>query len=99
MKGINLHSFSVKKQTGWTIKENIAVATEINLDYKQNFALQFVGLIYTAPDQNQYAYKLEGFDKNWNYVGNSTTAAYTNLDPGGVPVSGKSQQQRPGMEQ
>ena len=64
------------------IKENISIAKEINLDYKQNFALSFVGLNYTSPEQNQYAYKLEGFDKDWNYVGNSTTGSYTNLDPG-----------------
>ena len=64
------------------ISQHISIAKEINLDYKQNFALSFVGLSYTAPEQNQYAYKLEGFDNNWNYVGNSTTAAYTNLDPG-----------------
>jgi hypothetical protein len=64
------------------IKENISIAKEINLDYKQNFALSFVGLNYTSPEQNQYAYKLEGFDKDWNYVGHATTASYTNLDPG-----------------
>jgi len=64
------------------IKENISIAQEINLDYKQNFALTFVGLNYTNPEQNQYAYKLEGFDKDWNYVGHTSTASYTNLDPG-----------------
>ncbi len=64
------------------LKENISLAIEINLDYKQNFTLSFVGLNYTAPEQNNYAYKLEGFDKDWNYVGNTTTASYTNLDPG-----------------
>ena len=64
------------------IKEQISVANEINLDYKQNFALRFVGLNYTSPEQNQYAYQLEGFDKAWNYIGNTTTASYTNLDPG-----------------
>lgn len=64
------------------IKENISIAKEINLDYKQNFTLSYVGLNYTAPEQNQYAYKLVGFDKDWNYVGSTTTASYTNLDPG-----------------
>ena len=64
------------------ITENISIAKEINLDYKQNFSLKFVGVSYTAPEQNQYAYKLEGFDKDWNYVGSTTSAAYTNLDPG-----------------
>jgi signal transduction histidine kinase/ligand-binding sensor domain-containing protein/DNA-binding response OmpR family regulator len=73
---------SVSLYANGPIKENIAIAKEINLGYKQNFSLSFVGLNYTSPEQNQYAYKLEGFDKDWNYVGHSTTASYTNLDPG-----------------
>jgi signal transduction histidine kinase/ligand-binding sensor domain-containing protein/DNA-binding response OmpR family regulator len=64
------------------IKEHISVAQQIRLDYKQNFALSFVALNYTNPKQNQYAYKLEGFDKDWNYTGAINTASYTNLDPG-----------------
>lgn len=64
------------------IKEPITVAREIRLDYKQNFALSFVALNYSIPKQNQYAYKLEGFDKDWNYTGQLNTASYTNLDPG-----------------
>ncbi|MGC4102392.1 hybrid sensor histidine kinase/response regulator transcription factor [Ferruginibacter sp.] len=64
------------------IKENISIAKRIDLNYKQNFTLSFVGLNYTTPEQNIYAYKLEGFDKDWNYVGSSNTASYTNLDPG-----------------
>jgi signal transduction histidine kinase/ligand-binding sensor domain-containing protein/DNA-binding response OmpR family regulator len=64
------------------IRENIITANEINLDYKQNFALSFVGLNYTAPEQNQYEYKLEGFDKDWINIGNASTVSYTNIDPG-----------------
>ena len=64
------------------IKEQISVANEIRLEYKQNFALGFVALNYTIPKQNHYAYKLEGFDKDWNYTGTINTASYTNLDPG-----------------
>src|SRR5699024_5049446 len=51
--------------------------------YKQSvFSFEFVALSYASPEQNQYAYKLEGFDKAWNYVGNKNFATYTNLDPG-----------------
>ncbi len=64
------------------IEEHVSIAKVINLGFKQNFSLSFVGLNYTAPGQNQYAYKLEGFDKDWNYVGSTTVAHYTNLDPG-----------------
>lgn len=64
------------------IQEHISIATKISLAYKQNLSLSFVALNYTLPKQNQYAYKLEGFDKDWIYVGTMNTAYYTNLDPG-----------------
>ncbi len=37
---------------------------------------------FTSPEKNQYAYKMEGFDKDWIYSGNKSEATYTNLDPG-----------------
>ena len=64
------------------ISEPISVAKEIKLSYKQNFSLDFVALNYTAPQESQYSYMLDGFDKEWNHVGSTTTAVYTNLDPG-----------------
>ncbi|AXY74106.1 hybrid sensor histidine kinase/response regulator [Paraflavitalea soli] len=64
------------------IQEHVSIAKSIHLAYKQNFALSFVALNYTIPKQNSYAYRLEGFDKDWNYTGANNTASYTNLDPG-----------------
>ena len=64
------------------IKKHISVAKEIRLSYRQNFSLDFVALNYTAPQESQYFYKLEGFDKDWNQAGRFKTAVYTNLDPG-----------------
>ena len=79
---LKISNQSVSPSKDGAIAENVSVAKVINLDFKQNFALDYVGLNYTAPGQNQYAYKLEGFDKDWNYVGSTTIAHYTNLDPG-----------------
>ena len=64
------------------ITEHISTAKEMVLSYKQNFSLDFIALNYTAPHENRYSYKLEGFDKDWNQVGTTNTAVYTNLDPG-----------------
>lgn len=64
------------------IKAHISVADNIRLAYKQNFVISFVALNYTLPAENHYAYKLDGFDKDWNYTGTANSAAYTNLDPG-----------------
>jgi PAS domain S-box-containing protein len=56
---------------------------EITLSYQDNFfAFEFAALDYTDPVQNQYAYKLDGFDKDWVYCGARRYASYTNLSPG-----------------
>ncbi len=56
---------------------------EIELDYEENyFTLEFSALSFTQAKENEYAYKLEGFDKNWIYSGHRNFASYTNLDPG-----------------
>jgi signal transduction histidine kinase/ligand-binding sensor domain-containing protein len=65
------------------IKDYIADVKKIVLSYKESFfSFDFTAFNYTAPAHNQYAYKLSGFDKDWNYVGNQRKASYTNLDPG-----------------
>ena len=47
-----------------------------------NFAFEIAALSFAEPGRNQYAYKLDGFDKDWNYVGTSREGRYTNLAGG-----------------
>lgn len=61
---------------------NISEEKQITIKYKQDFAINFVALNYTLPQQNRYSYILEGFSNSWKNAGTSTTASYTNLDPG-----------------
>jgi signal transduction histidine kinase/AraC-like DNA-binding protein len=60
--------------------------TEINqivLSYNENFlSFDFAVLDYTVPEKNNYAYKLDGLDNDWNYVDNRNFAHYTNLSSG-----------------
>jgi ligand-binding sensor domain-containing protein/signal transduction histidine kinase len=56
---------------------------EITLQWPQNsFEFEFAALSFNQPHQNQYAYKLENFDSNWNNLGVKRNGRYTNL-PGG----------------
>lgn len=56
---------------------------ELILSYKESvFSFEYAALHYSNPLKNQYAYKLDGFDNNWNYVGSRRFATYTNLKPG-----------------
>lgn len=64
------------------LKQDISIASQIDLDYKQNFSIGYSAINFTLPQQNRYAYILRSYNKSWNYVGSSTTAYYTNMDPG-----------------
>jgi signal transduction histidine kinase/ligand-binding sensor domain-containing protein/DNA-binding response OmpR family regulator len=65
------------------LQQGINETKEITLSYKQSvFTIEFAALNYVLPEKNQYAYKLEGFDKDWNLIGNKRSATYTNLDAG-----------------
>ena len=65
------------------LKTDISLTKEIKLSHKQStFSLGFAALNYTALENNQYAYKLEGWDKDWNYQSNDRKASYTNLSQG-----------------
>jgi len=63
--------------------ENYFESNTIFLDYDQNFfSFEFAVLDYIDPDKNQYSYKLENIDRDWNYSGNRNTASYTDVRPG-----------------
>ena len=65
------------------LHHNINKTSKITLKHQQNFiSFKYVALNYITSEKNQYAYKMEGFDKTWNYVGSKREATFTNLDPG-----------------
>lgn len=75
---------SVSPRDADTVLERAVNRTDlITLDHtKRMFSFDFAALNYRNPERNQYAYKLEGFDKDWHLVGNSREAQYTNLGAG-----------------
>jgi ligand-binding sensor domain-containing protein/serine/threonine protein kinase len=73
-----------------TVKASLIMAQSVGLvdqalelSYKENvFSFEFSALNFTRPEKNQYAYILEGFDKDWIKSGTQRYVRYTNLDPG-----------------
>jgi ligand-binding sensor domain-containing protein/signal transduction histidine kinase len=51
------------------------------------FSLDFAALHFAAPDQNQYAYRLDGLDQAWNEIGNRHSVSYSALPPGNYLLS------------
>ncbi len=65
------------------LKEDISDTKTITLSYRQSeISFEFAALDYTAANGKNYGYMLQGFDKDWNYVGSRNTASYTNIPPG-----------------
>lgn len=65
------------------IKKAINYEELIELNYDQNvFSFELAILNYDEVNRNKFLYKMEGFDKEWNYIGYRKTATFTNLSPG-----------------
>lgn len=62
----------------------IRYAHRIELNYKQNnLAFDFSDLPYSLEEKNKFIYRLEGMDKDWNYLKpNSNRITYSNLHYG-----------------
>jgi signal transduction histidine kinase/CheY-like chemotaxis protein/ligand-binding sensor domain-containing protein len=70
--------------TGSPLQRSITESKKITLSYNQSdMMLEFASLNYSSEgEKKQYSYLLEGFDKDWNYIGTKQTATYTHLNPG-----------------
>ncbi|MBN1895647.1 hypothetical protein JW906_14230 [bacterium] len=65
------------------LKKPIWETSELSLSHKQSvLSFDFSALNYVLPQKNQYAYRLDGFEEEWNEIGTRRRATYTNLNPG-----------------
>jgi ligand-binding sensor domain-containing protein/signal transduction histidine kinase/AraC-like DNA-binding protein len=65
------------------LQSHIDSQQKLKLKYNYNvFTIEFIGLNYLLPENNRYAYYLEGFENDWNLYGTQNSATYTNLSPG-----------------
>ncbi len=71
------------KVGSWHLPQSLTDIEQLDLWYNDDVvSFSFASLSYCSPGKNMYAYKLEGFDKAWNYIGHEHKATYTNLEPG-----------------
>jgi len=65
------------------LSDNIDFTDHITLHYDQNFiSFYFTTLNYWNKPKDEYAYLLENFDKDWNYIGQQQSVTLTNIPPG-----------------
>lgn len=64
------------------LQKNINLQQALVFHANQNiFTVDFATLNYIMPEKNRYAYKLQGFNKDWTYT-STPSATYMNLPPG-----------------
>ena len=86
----NLFQLDKKLVTGDQLLGGFKLSKDINLFEKMQlnhkdiaFGFEFAALDYASPADNQYAYRLRGFNETWNPVSaENRLASYTNLSPG-----------------
>ncbi|MEZ4934603.1 MAG: ATP-binding protein [Saprospiraceae bacterium] len=71
------------KAEGSPLKQAISQTKDLVLTWEHNiFSFEFTALDFTEPNQNKYAYLLENFNSDWQYIGTQRSATFTNIDPG-----------------
>lgn len=68
---------------GSPIEQSITEVKKVRLKYNQNtFSFDFAALSYNASEMNQYAYKMENYDKDWTYITKNQKVTYPNMPYG-----------------
>lgn len=80
---VNNSELTVKDSKNSPLKESITYTRLISLPYDQStISIDFAALSYTVPEMNEYAYKMDGLDKDWTYLKTNRKAYFTKLPPG-----------------
>lgn len=81
LTGLKLFNKEVNIGENSPLKNNINEIDTLILKYNENaITLEFVQIDYNS--KANYSFYLEGYEKEWNDVGKTLAATYTNLPPG-----------------
>ncbi len=79
---INFKEVPINKEES-PLSRSVTETSKVKFNYKQSvITFRYTALNYLNSEKNQYAYRLEGFDKDWNFVGTRREVTFINLDPG-----------------
>ena len=80
---IKLFNNSIKSDPNSPLNDPNLENKELTFKYDENeITIDYVALHFANSEKNQYAYQLEGFDKEWVAAGTKRSTTYTNLEPG-----------------
>ena len=80
---LSIHNQLVKPSSDGPIRTELCEKPEVVIRHNQNaFSVSFAALDYSEFEQIRYAYKLEGFDKDWVRILTRHDAYFANLPAG-----------------
>ncbi len=84
LTGFRIHNEEAGIGPDSPLKKAISWTKELRLTHKQSdISFEFAALDFTIPEKNEYAYKMEGYNKHWITTHADQRVAYfTNLAPG-----------------
>lgn len=83
LTGLKVNNKSIEEDNSYPLTLKQDAISEIVLPFdKAVVSLDFVALDYSGTDKIKYAYFLQGWDKDWNYVNGIRTANYSRLQEG-----------------
>ncbi|OJW52899.1 MAG: hybrid sensor histidine kinase/response regulator [Sphingobacteriales bacterium 50-39] len=92
LDGVKVNDKPIGDDTSYVSGRDMEKVTQITVPYNKSIlSMDFLALTFAGADKVKYAYYLDGWDKNWNYI-NARTANYSRLAAGSydfkVKVSG-----------
>lgn len=83
LTGVKVANTSLEEDTSLETESNSNRIVRIKIPYnKALLSFEFAALEYSAADKIQYAYYMQGSDKNWIYCGHTRKVVYSHLSEG-----------------
>ncbi|WP_325640036.1 sensor histidine kinase [Parapedobacter sp.] len=82
--GLQVHDRELEiNKKGSPLTQSITFMDRLELNHNQSsFSIDFAALSYISPGMTEYAYKMEGLDKEWTHIQTNRKAYFTKLPPG-----------------
>lgn len=83
LTGLKINSAPVQNNLSYIKERSLETIKKVVIPFSEAaLSLDYLGLDYTDASNINYAYYLQGWDKNWNYAKNNRTANYSRLSEG-----------------
>mgnify|MGYP001412089233 CR=1 FL=1 len=83
LTGLQLFNEKVKTSADGILQKSLYFTDEIKLKYRQNdFTIHYTAPEYTYPEKLEFFVQMQGFNDDWQNLGNKREVRFTNLSPG-----------------